>query len=367
MGAGTAFGPAGGPAERGSLDCGAPLPTGPANSVITMAVAPRARPEDFFSADDWRALTARSRWRGLWLVAHCWGVIGAAMAIGVLWPVTLPLVVLTIGTRQLGLFILMHDAAHGLLHPNRRINDAVAVWLCSATLHEYRPYHLQHHRYVQQPEDPDLGLSAPFPISRASLRRKWLRDLSGQTFYKQRLAPLADGLRARWAPATPGAAATPAASPNLAASPLARQSQELVRGRRFLVGNALGLVVFAAAGYGWVWVLMWLLPMATWLPLVTRVRNIAEHALVGANQADPLRQARTTHAGWLERWLLAPYWVNYHCEHHLFTQVPCWNLPHAHALLRRQGTTARMALQPGYLAMLRLATQPRSTATTTGA
>ena len=140
------------------------------------------------------------------------------------------------------------------------------------------------------------------------------------------------------------------------AAPLARNAQELVRGRRFLIGNALGLAAFAAAGYGWVWLLMWLLPMATWLPLVTRIRNIAEHALVGRDQPDPLRQARTTHAGWLERMLLAPYWVNYHLEHHLFTQVPCWNLPQAHALLRRRGTTAQMEVQPGYFTMLRLAT-----------
>jgi fatty acid desaturase len=91
-----------------------------------VAVAPRADPAEFFGSEEWRALTARSRWRGLWLVAHCWGVIGLAMLLGTLWPVTIPLAVLVIGTRQLGLFILMHDAAHGLLHPNRRINDAVA-------------------------------------------------------------------------------------------------------------------------------------------------------------------------------------------------------------------------------------------------
>jgi fatty acid desaturase len=308
-----------------------------------MAVAPRAKPEEFFSADEWRTLSARSSWRGLWLVAHCWGVIALAMAMGVLWPLTIPLMVMIIGTRQLGLFILMHDGAHGLLHPNRRINDWVAHWLCSSSLGEYRPYHLQHHRYVQQAEDPDLGLSAPFPISRASLKRKMLRDLSGQTFYKQRIAPLVDGLKAR----KPG---------ETAASPLARQSQELVRGRRFLLGNALGLAIFAASGYWWVWLLMWLLPMATWLPMVTRIRNIAEHALVGRDQADPLRQARTTHAGFVERALLAPYWVNYHLEHHLFTQVPCWQLPKAHALLRQRGITARMEVQPDYATVLRLAT-----------
>jgi fatty acid desaturase len=256
---------------------------------------------------------------------------------GTLWPVTIPLAAVIIGTRQLGLFILMHDGAHGLLHPNRRVNDWVARWLCSSSLGEYRPYHLQHHRYVQQAEDPDLGLSAPFPISRASLKRKLLRDLTGQTFYKQRIAPL-----------LVGAASDPA-------SPLARNSQELVRGWRFVIGNALGFALFAAAGLWWVWLVMWLLPMATWLPLVTRNRNIAEHALVGRDQADPLRQARTTHANFIERALLAPYWVNYHLEHHLFTQVPCWKLPQAHALLRERGVTARMEVQPGYATVLRLA------------
>jgi fatty acid desaturase len=229
----------------------------------------------------------------------------------------------------LGLFILMHDGAHGLLHPNRRVNDAVAHWLCSSSLGEYRPYHLQHHRYVQQAEDPDLGLSAPFPIARASLKRKLLRDLSGQTFYKQRIAPLL-------------------AAP-VKASSTERQSQELVRGWRFVIGNALGFALFAAVGLGWVWLLMWL------LPLVTRIRNIAEHALVGRDQANPLCQARTTHAGFIERALLAPCWVNYHLEHHLFTQVPCCNLPKAQALLRQRGITTWMEVQPGYLTVLRQA------------
>ena len=301
----------------------------------TMAAAPRARPEDFFTPAQWQALSARSRWRGLWLVAHCWGVIALAMGVGARWPVLIPLCVMVIGARQLGLFILMHDAAHGLLHPNRAVNDGVGLWLCSSTLREYRPYHLQHHRYVQQAEDPDLVLSAPFPITRASLRRKMLRDLTGQTFYKQRIAPMFER-------AAPG-------------SPLARNGQDVARSRRFWLGNLLGLALFTAAGWWWVWLLMWALPMVSWLPLITRLRNIAEHALVGVNQADPLRQARTTHAGWLARALIAPYWVNYHCEHHLFTNLPCWQLPKAHALLAQTGVTPRMEVQPGYLPMLRLA------------
>ncbi len=184
-------------------------------------------------------------------------------------------------------------------------------------------------------------LSAPFPITGASFARKVGRDLTGQTFFKQRLAPVLHGLQR---------------GPRLGSSSLEARSQELARGGRYLLANAVGLAVFAAAGWWWVWLLMWLLPMATWLPLVSRIRNIAEHALVGKDQADPLRQARTTHAGWVERALVAPYWVNFHLEHHLFTQVPCWNLPRAHELLQAQGVARRMEIQPGYAVVLRLAT-----------
>ena len=305
-----------------------------------MAAAPRAQPTDFFSPDEWRRLSQRSSWRGLACVAHCWAVIGAAMVMAVVWPVTIPLAVIVIGTRQLGLFILMHDAAHASLHSHRPVNDWVGHWLCSSGLRQYRPYHLQHHRFVQQTEDPDLVLSAPFPVSRASLGRKIVRDLTGQTFFKQQFGGWAQRLRQR----QPGESA------------LRLLADGLVEKRRFLIGNGLGWLVFAAAGYGWVWLTLWLLPAATWLQLVYRIRNIAEHALVVQNQADPLRQARTTQAGWLERALVAPYWVNYHCEHHLFTHLPCWQLPRAHRLLQARGATARMEVQPGYLAVLRLAT-----------
>lgn len=309
-----------------------------------MPAAQRVHPEDFFTPAQWQALSRRSHWRGLWWVAHAWGVIGLAMWAGATWPVLVPLAVLVIGTRQLGLFILMHDAAHGLLHPRRRINDWVGRWLCGFNLGDYRPYHLQHHRFVQQPEDPDLVLSAPFPVSRASLGRKLWRDVSGQTFYKQRLQPALLAWRGALASARAGR------------SPFKREGQDLATGRMFWVSNALGLLAFTLAGQAWVWWLMWALPMVSWLPAVTRIRNIAEHALVGVGQPDPLRQARTTQAGWWARALLAPYWVNYHCEHHLFTQLPCWQLPRAHALLRAAGTTGRMEVQAGYVQVLRLAT-----------
>ena len=115
-------------------------------------------------------------------------------------------------------------------------------------------------------------------------------------------------------------------------------------------------IALTLVGLWWGWPVLWLLPMATWYPLITRMRNIAEHALVAEGEPDPLRHARTTRANWAERALIAPYYVNYHCEHHMFMHLPCWRLPKAHRLLSAKGETARMEVQPGYLTVLRLAT-----------
>ena len=53
---------------------------------------------------------------------------------------------------------------------------------------------------------------------------------------------------------------------------------------------------------------------------------------------------------------MAPYWVNYHLEHHLFLFVPCWRLPAAHRLLLDKGHGPKMELRRGYIEVLRLAT-----------
>ncbi len=152
------------------------------------------RPADIFSNNEWKILTESSPWRGLWLVAHAWIVILGAIILS-LWfnhPLVWIISIFIIGGRQLGLAILMHEAAHGHLHPDRPVNNFLGEWLCAAPvgtdLQGYRAYHLKHHAYTQQPEDPDLPLSEPFPTTRASLIRKLVRDLTGLTFLKQRIA-----------------------------------------------------------------------------------------------------------------------------------------------------------------------------------
>ncbi|RZJ43518.1 MAG: fatty acid desaturase [Brevundimonas sp.] len=311
-----------------------------------MPAAPRAKPADLFTPQEWAPFQTRRAWVGPLLVLHCWGVIAVAVAAGMVWPILTPLCVMIIGTRQLGLAILMHEAAHGGLSINTKLNDFLGQWLCAvpvgASLDAYRPYHLSHHRFAQQPEDPDLVLSAPFPVSPASLRRKIIRDLTGQTFFKQRvLLPLAAMRGAKAARATDD-----------------HDYEAIVTGRSvapFLLVNLGLLAALTLVGAWWAYFSLWLLPMATWFPMVTRLRNIAEHACVEGSAVDPFRAARTTRASWWERALIAPYWVNFHAEHHLFMHVPCWNLPRLHGEITRRPQGAGMEVAPGYVSVLRKA------------
>jgi fatty acid desaturase len=288
---------------------------------------------DILDAAEFAALRQKSDLRGIALILHAWAVIFGAMALFAWWPnpATFLLAAAIIAGRQLGLAILMHDAAHKLLLADSTLNDRFGAWLCAypviADLALYRPYHLTHHRFVQSPQDPDLVLSKPFPTTRASFRRKVLRDLSGQTALKQRGAQLRAARKAGiW---------------------------RTLHGP--ILTNAALFALLAAVGYWWLYPALWLVPLFTIYQLLTRIRNIAEHAIVPDNE-DDLRNARTTLAGWAERAFVAPYWVNYHVEHHALMFVPCYRLPQAHALLLAKGYGERIEIQPSYAAVLRMAT-----------
>ena len=85
-----------------------------------MAAALRVDPKDFFSPERMGgAVDAARPGGGCFWWRHCWATILAAGALFVLWPnpFTLILAVMVIGARQLGLAILMHDAAHAALAP----------------------------------------------------------------------------------------------------------------------------------------------------------------------------------------------------------------------------------------------------------
>ncbi|HEY2067981.1 MAG TPA: fatty acid desaturase family protein [Rhizomicrobium sp.] len=303
----------------------------------------RFDPTEKFTPEELAAVRGRSDVTGALCVAHAWLVIAASMIVFAVLPnpLTFLIAVVLIGSRQLGLAILMHDGAHGVLMRRRALNEFVSQWFCAypvfADTIPYRHYHLVHHRTTQQADDPDLALSKPFPITRASFRRKIIRDLTGQTGFKQRRSQLRAALGKKGEPFKVRAATF----------------RKKLGGP--LAANAVLLAVLTLAGRWYFYPLFWLLPLLTWQQVITRVRNIAEHAVVPDND-DVFRNARTTYAAWWERALFAPYWVNYHVDHHLLFYVPCYNLPGLHAMLLAKGYGDRMEIKPDYLSIWREAT-----------
>jgi len=289
-----------------------------------------------FSREEIAALLTMEDWRSWLSVATNWGLVFASLAIVARWPNPLTVIValFVIGARQLGCAVLMHEASHRSLFAGRRLNDFVGQWLCAypvwSDLRAYRPYHLQHHAHTGTERDPDLGLIRPFPITRASLRRKIGRDLSGRTGWKFARGAFARTFR-RWH--------EPEARP--AAIGMATSNGVLLAGLA-LLGHAELYLLWAGA---------WL----TTHTLVTRIRAIAEHALT-PDADDPLGNTRTTLARWWERLLIAPNRVNYHLEHHLLMTVPHYHLPRLHRLLEQRGVLARACVERGgYEAVLRRA------------
>jgi len=297
--------------------------------------------QEALTKDEIRELVEMRDHRAWLSIALDWGLIGASFALVAAFPnpVSIVVAIAIIGSRQLGLAILMHDAAHRALLRNRSWNDWVGNWLCGYPIwndvHPYRRYHLQHHAKTWTSEDPDLELANPFPITRASLKRKVWRDLSGQTGWKRFLAILNRDLgRSR-----------------------GRARRDFGAGMQALHGvmitNLVLLGLLALFGHAALY-LLWVIAWFTTYSLVMRIRSIAEHAMVPDIQ-DDLRNTRTTLARWWERLLIAPNRVNFHLEHHLLMTVPHYNLPRLHRMLRDRGALDGACVTQGYANVLSLA------------
>ncbi len=285
-------------------------------------------------------IRSKSDFYGLLLVMHAWGIIFACVSLVIFFPnpVSYLVAIILIGSRQLGLLILMHESAHQNLFRTPSLNYWVGQVACAlpvfANSEVYRDYHIKHHLNTQKTEDPDFNLTKSYPITKKSFIRKIARDLTGITAFYQRKHQILTAFGNKEMP---------------------------VKQRSLHFWKSVGkqatcnFVIFFVAlyfGYGSFYLILWILPLLTWHQLVLRIRNIAEHAVVGCAD-NPLRNTRTTIAGFWEKLLVAPYWVNYHLEHHLAMWIPCYRLKYFHKLLIFYGLKEEMEIEYGYVSLLR--------------
>ena len=169
---------------------------------------------------------------------------------------------------------------------------------------------MAHHREEFGPNEPDIPLYANYPITNASFWRKMRRDalfVTGGKMLRGQFVGLFRGI------------------------PLVRHTNAKI----FAV-QAVLVVAFWYLVAPWGYVVFWLVPYLTVWRVMNRLRSIAEH---GGLRADDDRRV-TTHSvrqGVLARTLLVPYHLGLHLAHHVDAGVPFRNLPALHEALREAG------------------------------
>lgn len=297
--------------------------------------------KEAFSNDEVRDLLTIQNWRSVGTLLVNWLTVAASFAL-VTWNaniLTIGIALFVIGGRQLGCAIVMHEAAHRTLFSDRVWNDRIGNWLGAYPVGNdvipYRAYHLVHHAKTGTDGDPDLSLTQPFPISKASFRRKTWRDLSGQTGWKQLRSTIERDLGWTQRRNQRNQGLSPGEKPDVGFHKIAP----------FLISNTAILGLAALAGRPELY-LLWFVALLTTYRLALRIRSIAEHAMAGPAD-DALRNTRTTRVNWIERVLFAPNFVNYHLEHHLLMTVPHYHLPRMHEQLRERGLLKNALVSDG--------------------
>lgn len=243
------------------------------------------------------------------LFATLWagGIVIGLAGLGSTGPTSWTLRVLGIAAGAAALnafFLLSHEGHHNLLFGRRAANHGANLALCVPLLHAptaYRVLHDLHHRYLGGPGDPDEYRNYT-SNARLLWTLQWVRLTMGALLYVPLIPVVA------WRRAT--------------------------HADRWRIG-----LEYAAMAAVWVPVVMlvptplvlqaWLIP-GLLVGYISGVRALAQHALTDAR--DPLLASRSVESHPVVSFLLLN--ENYHLEHHLFLDVPSYNLPRLRALIR---------------------------------
>ncbi len=294
---------------------------------------------DILTEEEFAEVTRKSNWLGASIILFDWVVIAGAFFLAANYPN--PIVILTamivIGSRQLGLGIIVHETGHRTLFASQAVNDFCGNWLSGYWVftdkNTYIKGHLKHHQTAGTDKDPDLQNYRSYPVPTASLKRKIKRDLTGQIGWR-RIKSIGRSIRSL--------------------NSLKPEIRQTVI--RSLLVNAGLLVLVTLLGYSWLY-LLWVIAFMTSHMLVTRIRQIAEHAAVpDMFSTDARLNTRTMYINRLERLIIAPHQVNFHLEHHLLASVPIYRLERLHQILLQKGYYEGVDFPRGYFNLLRQVT-----------
>jgi fatty acid desaturase len=275
-----------------------------------------------------REHTRVSAWRS---IATCLAiytlVVGLAFVGGALsgyW-LAIPAMIVIAGLQH-HLLILMHEGAHGLIHPQRRVNELASDVFCAIpflTLTRfYRAFHLKHHKDTGVPdEDPEIEMYEVMgwryeQLSRGRLGLMLLADLLFLNFLRY-------------------------AKFNLDFT----HKNDLKPGLRDVALNLVvwGSIAAAAIAFGfWVDVLLfWFVPYCTFTVFIAKLHGYGEHT--GAEGPSEYERTWTHDFGFVGRFFIYPLGSGQHLEHHLFPRVPWYRMTSFQRALLQNAEHARRA------------------------
>ncbi|HAG91368.1 MAG TPA: hypothetical protein DCL41_05825 [Bdellovibrionales bacterium] len=224
------------------------------------------------------------------------------------WALSLPLVA---GTQH-GLMILMHEGAHHHISKNSRLNewisDLFCAWPVLLDTRLYRANHLKHHLYLSTEKDPDW------------IRKKDLKEWrfpQTRSFFFMEL-----GKMALWKGPREWMVIARLFFDNKSKVKAATKSLLwLTFGILAAVFPLLRPAVFAYSA-----------SLLFVFPIFQRVRSIAEH--FGLEDESEINMTRDIKGTFVESFFFYPFGVGLHLSHHMFPQVPFYQLKKVHARLK---------------------------------
>lgn len=287
-------------------------------------------------------------WRGTLAYIADWLLIFTCFYTAVTinhWVVYL-LSIIIIARSQHALFMMMHEAAHFTLHKSKNLNNVVGQFLLAGpgffSLFAYRRNHFEHHKHPVVAGDH-------YPISRRDFYMELLQDIlciSHFSYMKFFIVKSIERKRKRQA------AHHTALDKNINRPQPLTDQQTLPSWLviiSIVLSNSIIFSFFYLMGQAWAYFLLWPLPLASVLLAFIRIRGVSEHGGFEESE-DSMLSSRTVVNPW-QAFFIHPHDSNYHIEHHLFPNVPYYNLKKIH--LKIKNSYNERNLYKSYLDVIR--------------
>lgn len=238
-----------------------------------------------------------------------------------------------IAGRQGAFLQLVHEASHYLVSKNHKINDFFGSYLCAfpigVNFAGFRSGHNNHHVNTATDEDSptDLDKYRVVDTKKLELYKLFLKDLIGISAIEVFLS-------------------------------YGKNNQKKIKKNNSLKHliltiiklSFIQLIILFLFGFNIEnYILFWIIPLVSPHMFLMRIRGLAEHGQSNQlgckaenNSAGtfytrsfltPLNSYKNIVLSYLERILIGSFYVHYHHEHHIFPNVPWYNLPELSSLV----------------------------------